>query len=60
MFKKIMIEKKPADKLRATNPTAYQQAQQMAIELWVMTFAQPHALKGAVSVKRMQGLVSGG
>jgi len=38
-------------------PDTYQQVEHMINELWVMIFAQPHAQKGAASLKRLQALV---
>ncbi|MCI4410540.1 MAG: ATP-dependent RNA helicase HrpA [Thiotrichales bacterium] len=41
------------------HPDLFLQIEQMTIELWVMIFAQPFAVKGSASLKRLQQLVSG-
>lgn len=44
--------------LAQTEPERYAQAQAMAVELWVAIFAQPHALKGVASLKRLEALLT--
>jgi ATP-dependent helicase HrpA len=51
---RLMLQAKSRQKAQ---PEIYQQAQQMAIELWVMIFAQPLALKGSSSIKRLESLL---
>ncbi len=43
--------------LQQMHPERYLQAQTMAIELWVATFAQPLALKGSASLKRFENIL---
>lgn len=40
-------------------PERYAQIEGMAIELWVMIFAQPHAQKGVTSMKRLEAMIIG-
>ena len=51
---RLMLQAKGLQKMY---PERYAQAQVMAIELWVATFAQPLALKGAASLKRLEGVL---
>jgi len=44
--------------LQQMHPERYLQAQTMAIELWVAIFAQPLALKGAASLKRLESILA--